>query len=165
MLTFPDRLTTPSDAFWEARPMTTNTLQSLAETTRKYFTTDTRTDGTEFIKGSDDAPEWVKEMCQDAHGKMFPDDWRYAFIVEALDALADHDDPDDISMEADIYTHELTAWLASRVDRSCYCDQAMEEYGSKFPGVFAVLSLGQIAEKEEVLASVRAFLETRIDNS
>lgn len=69
-----------------------------------------------------------------------PDDWRYQFIVDSLDALSEESDPDDIQPGGDIYTHDLTGWIHSRVDR---------------------LS----AERTEVLSSVRWFLESMIEES
>jgi hypothetical protein len=46
---------------------------------------------------------------------MLPDDWRYQFIEEALDAISE--DGEDAQLEPAIYTHELTGWLHSRADR------------------------------------------------
>lgn len=144
--------------------MTTEmTLQTLAESVRKSFVQDKREDGTAFWKRVDGTPDWVQELCLQAHGDMMPDDWRYAFIVEALDALEENEDPDDITLEADIYTHELTTWLGSRADRFGYCDEAYADYGLEtFPGTIELLQLGQAAEKREVLDLVRSSLESYI---
>ena len=119
------------------------------------------------------APEWVRDMCHAAHqdgsnGGMMPDNWRYSFIVEALDALSEADEPDHIELDADIYTSELTAWLGSRNDRSGYCDQAADEYGidpeadviRHQPPLHLRLMWGQKYEKHEVLTAVREYLET-----
>jgi hypothetical protein len=35
-----------------------------------------------------DAPEWMTEFVHEAHGDMFPDDHRYEFIRDALEASA-----------------------------------------------------------------------------
>jgi hypothetical protein len=143
---------------------TQETVQTLAESTHKLFVKDTRTsNGEEFWKTTDDAPEWVKEMCREAHGEMMPDDWRYAFIVEALDALAESEDPDEASVESDIYTHELTGWLHSRADRYDYCDEAYKERGGHFTNTVELLMIGQALEKAEVLVSVRASLEAQLE--
>lgn len=137
------------------------TLQTLAESVRKSFVQDKREDGTTFWKT--DSDERIQELCHEAHGDMMPDDWRYAFIVEALDALAECDDVDEADVEADIYTHVLTAWIASRDDRYAYCDEAMSDMGIEtFPGTIELLQLGQAAEKREVLDLVRSSLESYI---
>ena len=142
-------------------------LQKLAEQFSAYFTTDKRDDGTEFVKGKDnlteEQTEKLRDLCHDAHGDMMPDDHRYAFIEEALDALAEYEDPDEITLEPDIYTHDLTAWLGSRTDRWNYCDEAMEEYGDSGFDTLQRISLGQMFEKQEVLGLVRAWLETELE--
>jgi hypothetical protein len=139
------------------------TIRALADATRNLFVKATRNDGSVFWKRTDSAPEWVETMVHDAHGEMLPDDWRYAFIVEALDALAESEDPDEASVESDIYTHELTGWLHSRADRYDYCDEAYKERGGHFTNTVELLMIGQALEKAEVLVSVRASLEAQLE--
>jgi hypothetical protein len=73
-------------------------------------------------------------------------------VVESLDAIAE--DGEDAELEADLYTAELTAWVASRPDRLAYCDEALSEWGGGFKDTFHLLQLGQYAERQEVLGSV-----------
>lgn len=145
--------------------MTTTSIQTLATEVRAMFHESTRTDGTKYWT-YDHSPDrqWIQDMCLAAHGDMSPDDWRYAFIVEALDALSENEDSDDVDLEADIYTHELTAWLGSRADRYAYCDQWIEDTGGEFGGTIALLSAGQYTEKREVLDSIRASLSDRAES-
>lgn len=146
--------------------MTTTSIQSLASEARALFHESTRTDGSKYLTyDHSTAPDWIQPMCLEAHGDMSPDDHRYAFIVEALDALAEFEDSDDAEVEADIYTHELTSWLASRADRSSYCDEWMSDTGSTFTNTIDLIMGGQYQEKREVLDSVRSFLESRIADS
>jgi hypothetical protein len=148
--------------------MTTTSIQTLATEARSFMVSKTRDDGSKFWSRSDDAPQWVHDLCFAAHdaGDMLPDDHRYAFIVEALDALSDTEDADDVDLEADIYTHELCAWLSSRVDRSGYCDSAMDEFGiTEYKSLVEHLQIGQAYEKAEVLGSVRWSLETRAEET
>lgn len=101
---------------------------------RSYFTTMKRGEDTIWVR-KDDAPEWINDFCMEAHGTdMFPDDWRYEIIVEALDFLIDNDiDPDDSDMahafadDVDVYTSDLFEWAGSHLNRQGYVDQAMEE--------------------------------------
>lgn len=137
------------------------TVQQLAQTYAACFVTDKRDDGTAFVKTRDGSPEELQALCMHAHGDMFPDDHRYAFIEEVLIALSETEDPDEIQLEADIYTHELTGWLNSRADRCGYCDEAVEEYGSRPATTFELLQWGQAFEKAEVLGLVREWLEER----
>jgi hypothetical protein len=146
------------------------TLQELAVEASGWFTrhkrneTDSDNDAIYVLK--DGHPDWVKELAHKAHGDMLPDDWRFEFIVGALDALAENPDPDDITMDSDVYTHDLLAWLSSRIDRTSYVDEAVGEYlGDKWPdgGITTAIGWGQIQEKTEVLGLVRSYLEDRLE--
>jgi len=139
------------------------TIQELATKYAAFFITDKRDDGTEFVMTKDRSPAELQELCMHAHADMFPDDWRYTFIEEALIALSEEEHSEEIILEADIYTHELTSWLNSRADRCGYCDAAMEEYGSPFRSTFDLLQAGQCHEKNEVLGLVRQWLEERTE--
>lgn len=113
--------------------------------------------GEEFRRLKDDAPEWMTDVCRQAHdkGEILPDDWRYRFIEEAVDALASHDSPDTArdSLEPDIYTSDLTGWLHSRNSRAWYLDEAAREYG-QFRDGLQLLAAGQMREKEETFQQV-----------
>ena len=125
-----------------------------------YFEKANRTNGVEFWKVKDGAPQWVTDLCFASHsdGAMLPDDWRYVFIVEALVALEE-----EIELEPDIYTSELCAWLASNVNRVGYVDDARDEWGGDVKSIVDELQLGQLTEKREVLDQVTAFLEALIE--
>lgn len=122
----------------------------------------TRADEHTFWCLTDGSPDWMKDLCHDAHGDMMPDDHRYSFIVGALTVLAE-DDQDGDSIEADCYTADLTGWLQSRTDRFAYCDQAVEE-GYGFTDTVTLLALGQLMEKREVFELVKASLEAQVDD-
>lgn len=140
-------------------------IQELAKEASEYLTRDTRNDGKAFVKQTDNAPEWFNTLCREAHGDMLPDDYRYEFIEEALDAIAECEGPaDEIQLEADIYTHYLLKWLASRSDRYSFVDDAVADYGVPEPfDTIKVIAWGQLREKEEVLYSVISSLEARLE--
>lgn len=142
-----------------------STLQTIANEARSHFYQIKRGEQSIWTR-KDDAPQWVQDMVFAAHeaGDMWPDDWRYAFIVESLDALADHDDADSArdSIEADIYTSDLTSWLNSRADRTSYVDDAREEFGESDNGIVGMLQMGQLAERWEVFDSIVSFLADRL---
>jgi hypothetical protein len=130
------------------------------------FEGDTRaTTGEEFRRLKDGSPEWMTTVCRKAHddARLLPDDWRYAFIEDAVDALADHEDTDDARgrLEPDIYTHDLTGWLHSLNGRVYYLDEALTEHGS-FRDGFQLLATAQMLEKEEVFQQVVAALEEQL---
>lgn len=123
-----------------------------------------------IILVKDDAPEWVSDLCHKAHQDgsdsiglgMLPDDWRYVFISEALDAIAESDDDADLDElayefadDVDIYTSKLTEWLGSRADRHGYVDEAREEFGEgSLTGIMGDIARGQYMERREVFGLV-----------
>lgn len=137
-----------------------DTIQSKATAALEWFERKQRGDERIWVT-KDGKPEWVVDMCREAHdaGDMFPDDLRYEYIEEALCALSEAGEADDIEIEADIYTHDLTAWLHSRADRPGYCDMAQEEgLIPEDAGMWQRLGAGQYMEKREVLDALIGFL-------
>jgi hypothetical protein len=145
-----------------------NTLHTLARQMSLAFEIATRSaTGETFRKLTDNAPQWMTTVCRKAHddARLLPDDWRYAFIEQAVDALAGHEDADDArsSLEPDIYTSGLTAWLHSHNDRVYYLGEALREYGTCRDG-FQLLAAAQMIEKEEVFQQVLAALEDQLND-
>lgn len=125
-----------------------------------------RREGVEVLIRDSNQDDALQAMCREAHGDMFPDDWRYSFIVEALDRITEYEDLDaaESEIEADIYTADRLAWLASRLDRSNYVDDAINEYGwDGKGGIVEAIGLGQIAERSEVFQIVRQWCEAQAE--
>lgn len=146
------------------------TIEEFAREMSQAFTEGgPRNDGSKFRVLKDGHPEWMTEVAHEAHGDMLPDDWRYEFIEAACDAIADNDgDLDEArdSLEADIYTHDLTGWLHSRADRHGYCDEAAEEYGwelNRDNNMIALIQIGQLREKQETFDLVAKALGDLVD--
>lgn len=135
-------------------------LQEKAKLARSWLVQKKREDGTPFYCSKDNAPEWVADMCHEAHGQMLPDDWRYSFIVESLDALAESEDADDAysQLDADIRNADILDWVGSHGYRIGYVDDAVGEYGHG-DSVIDDIMRGQLTEKYEVFNSVREFLD------
>lgn len=142
-----------------------DTIQDFAATARAYFVEKKRTNGDMFWFVADEAPEWVRDLCYVAHdfGSVMAEDWRYQFIVDALDAFEECDDPDDVLPEAPHTVSEKTAWLASRNDRYDYVDEAVRELGHG-ESIIDDIAMGMEAEMREVFDSVRSSLEEMIEN-
>ena len=150
----------------------TNDIRTLAREALDYHVAATREgSGERFDKFRDGAPAWTRDLALYAHegGDILPDDWRYACMFAALEAIADADAGADVSdvghdfadAYVDVYTSALTAWLASSVRRIGYVDEACEEFGiADDAGEDRRIALGQYAEAVEVFASVVAFLAT-----
>jgi hypothetical protein len=139
----------------------TASLQSLAAEMSQAFEGATRPSGEPFRKLKDGSPSWMTAVCRQAHdeGQLLPDDWRYVFIEEAVEALTLHEDLDEARshLEPDVYTSDLTAWLHSSNSRVYYLGEALAEYGT-FRDGFQLLAAAQMIEKEEVFQQVLAAL-------
>jgi len=138
-------------------------LTERATLARTFFEQDKRTDGTEYWRATNAAPDWVSPLlCRAAHDGMLPDDWRYRFTVDALDILSETDNEDEITErldnDVDVYYGALALWLASHSERFGYCDEAAEELGADKMPISQRIQIGQLAERREVLNAVRAFL-------
>lgn len=136
-------------------------IQGLAKEARSGLECKFRADGEPFYCLKDQASDWIKALVHAAHGDMLPDDYRYEFIVNALDHLTDCENPDDArdSIEADCYTSDLTDWLSSHNSRLAYCDD--NDYTQSDSSMFTRLQNGQLAERDEVFESVLSSLEER----
>jgi hypothetical protein len=138
-------------------------IQKSAKEAFRALETKKRDNGDSYQAFKSGSPEWMKNLAREAHGDMLPDDFRYEFIAEALEAISRYDDTDEArdSLEADIYTHGLTRWLHSRNDRTSYVDQAIQEFGVS--STDQALGLGQLLEKQEIFDLVVSFLENLDD--
>ena len=114
-------------------PETETTIQTLAAEAGACFETATRSrvvggsgelEEDRYVRVKDGSPEWVTELVHAAHDDMLPDDWRYEKIADALEYIAEVDDPDDsgefADQAVDIYTGARLAWLASHLSRPGY---------------------------------------------
>ena len=141
---------------------TTNTIATLAAEANTFLYRDSETDR---VLKKDGTPAWVVELCRTAHGELFPDDWRYEFIQDALNWLEeDGNDPDDYTADLDSlypYTADRLKWLGTGY-RMGYCDDALAEMG-KPDSMNSLIAWGMAAELEEVFHLVRAALESRLE--
>ena len=146
------------------------TVQELAKLARCAFSLETRDNGDDYIiaeywTANRCAPDWIGELVRTAHGDMFPDDYRYAFIVEALDALEEAEDLDEArySFEFEPYLSRLADWLGSHNHRFSYCDEWAEKIGfANVKDTYYLLAGGHLQERLEVLHSVCASLEAHL---
>ena len=139
-------------------------IRILAGEALSYFEYRERLDGTGYWALEDDAPEWVRNLVWVAHAKgvLLPEDFRYLFIVEALEAIAENPEEPGSLLEPDVYTSELIKWLdASPSYRMVLVNEAVDQFG--WSSLFDALQAGQLLEKEEVAHLVRKFLEKKIE--
>ena len=142
------------------------TVQELAKLARCAFSLETRDNGSEYWNRNQCAPEWIMELCHTAHGDMLPDDYRYRFIVQALDALEEAEDPDEArdGYEVEYRYYRVVEWLSSHPARRLeYCDDAVREFGLSSDATTATqLQIGHLSERLEVLELVRGSLEQQL---
>lgn len=139
------------------------TIETMASEASAMFETRTRDSGETFYARKDGAPEWLEDLCHEAHESMLPDDHRYAMIVGALDAIGEGDEDGD-TLEPDVYTSDLLAWLGSNATRKGYCDDAARDgLLSDDANMDDRLMVGQLQEMREVHGLVLDFLRTRLE--
>jgi len=148
-----------------------STWHDIATEAQDWMTSDERDNGQRFVHFKEGYPEWLRDMAYAAHdnGEMFPDDYRYLFMEDIIDALTDRDpestDPEEVAYELEpaIYTSELTAWLDSRNSRVYYLGEVMEEFGGEVRDGFQLLGMAYNAEQREVASSVVQFVLKRAE--
>lgn len=110
----------------------------------------------------------MNDLCRDAHGRMLPDDFKFEFIHDALQAIADHDETDEArdSLAPDTWTKSRLDWLASNLSRTEYVNQAVQDFGHPVNfDVAEVIGQGQLLEMQEVFDSVVNSLEENEDET
>ena len=138
-------------------------VRELAEEALGYFETlKNNPEDMLTYRKKDDAPEWVNNMVYEAHnsGEYLPDDYRFRWLVDTLEAIAETDNEDDATerineIEPFAYYKDLTHWLDSNILRVHYLDDVVETYGA----VKNVLAYAMKIEIEEVGFTVLGYLQ------
>lgn len=93
----------------------------------------------------------------------------YDFVNEAVGVIADcEDDEDEIrdainEIEADVYTAELTAWLAENVNHVNFISDVLSEFGEDIGDGFQLLAAAQAEHKHQVANAVYEALKALAD--
>ena len=97
-------------------------------------------------------PTWVRDIIHIAQaGFVAPEDWRYAFTVEALSHISKSADPDIIPHRRDRAVEDLHAWFKASESRYAYVGQAAQRFGGCTErGIEWVLAHGLMLEQQEV---------------
>lgn len=157
--------------------MTTN-VQKIAEALYDAFETDTRDDGTEFVKLKDGSPEWMSEAARAAHDAVdeMPDDAVYECIKSAASYIHDNDHDSDSAHEfadgeVSVYNAARVAWLAEKpLIRGPLCDEAAEETGWRFDGdrvsssgIFGLIACGWYEWARRIYDAIAEACEAQAD--
>ena len=145
------------------------TFQDIMKELSAAFVSDTRTDGGRFWKLRDDAPKWLQGSdfalaVHQAVDDRAPDDWVYESMAHLADTMAGYDfDDADAARDSvseiadgavDVYTSDLTAWLASRLDNVALVTEAREELGPSDDGVDREIMRGQYLGLERIAYAI-----------
>lgn len=152
---------------------TETTIYSLAAEMASWFESRTRANGDKFLALKDGHPEWMKQVCFEAHdsptvGTIMPDDYRYKMIRECLDIIAECTNEDELEdakwdrLSAPDYTHDLLHWLASHNCRAEFCDVYADEMGQRSDLIGQIVD-GYSYELREVFDLVVGALNTVLE--
>lgn len=143
------------------------TIQDLANKMLEQFETKGREGGGTFQTLKDAAPDWMTDVCREAHDDFLPDDFIYSVIVDSLEALTNYDDESEArdSLEPDIYNRDLLAWVSSNLHRAGYVNDAVSEGMVDLTSfdLFSALQAGQIQEKQVIFDGVVRALTDKLD--
>lgn len=127
-------------------------LKDIAKFIQKRLTTKRRDSGESYVSATDDTPQWIVNLFHEAHGDMLPDDYKYEYIQDSIEWIADGNDLESPDIEADVYTEDLIKWLGSHIGtRPNYVDEAVAQFGGHSDqGIVGDIMMGQAMEKDEV---------------
>ena len=123
-----------------------------------------------FYLRHETSPDWVADLIKAVQGEMLPDDYKYKFVVDALEALAEYDTDDAhmIILEGvDDTTHRLFHWVQSHGYRRGYASEALEianANGKTFDDVDSIFTDAQTIEVSEVYHLVLSTLENLVND-
>lgn len=162
-----------------------NSLLAVATELRGALVANKRADGSRFICVSDTAPAWIRAenktllpLSLRVHNVLDdrgPDDWVYSVMDEIANGFTDRlayapDVSDDALSEivdgcCDIYTTNLTAWMAESLNNVSLVELAAMEYGTcGFPlDVEKVIRQGQYYAIDRIARAMLAELQREVE--
>jgi len=113
-------------------------------------------------------PQWIQDMIYECHyNGMLPDDYVFEWVYEIcneISELSDDDDPTEIEVFADTYTHDLLKWLSSNLARLDFVEDAIDEGYEGKCDLALMIGIGQEKEKREVLWTIVEHLQNRLED-
>lgn len=111
--------------------------------------------------------DFMRDCHSDEITDMPPDDHKFLFIVQSLNAIANskgEDAPKYADCLGDSYTsnHDLCSWLASNTSRYLYCNKATDRNGQT-KGIMQTLRNGYDLERELVFNKTVDYLTTLLE--
>jgi len=119
-----------------------------------------------------DRPSDLFDSVYKAHGERLPNDWIFNIYYSILESLSGYEidsmeNIDDKRAElvdslVNVYTSDLTAWLASDINNVYYLTEAIDQYEAK--DGFRALATAQSIFIDEIFGEVVSLLESGEDN-
>lgn len=123
-----------------------------------YFITKTRQDEKRFICLKDNPPAELYNLVSEIHEHFFfnalPNDWIYATIFEAFEAI--ELDGENYNVNADVYTYDLNKWTQNSFSHE-YLNEALEKH--RYKDFYDLIMDAQVIAKNRIYSAVELFLE------
>lgn len=137
-------------------------IRKLSAEAYGYLERACRGDGSMYVCRKNGSPEWVTDLCRDAHGDSFPDDWIYEQIANCLESILDNDCEygarDAAESAGDVYSSDLLDWARGR---GWYVDEAIRDGARTMD---AAIMQGQQTMIGEIFDSIVTFLSNMADD-
>ncbi len=134
-----------------------------------YFTTGHRGNGETFTHLTSDAPRWLSDAVMKAHDDEGPNDWRYDMCLGIAEAIAMCDEVNEetvyelnLGSLVDVYTSELTGWLAAHVNRLSLVDEVRESWG--YADSVSTFNILQGAQLYAIEGMARILIDAILEN-
>ena len=133
---------------------------TMAQALSKQFEGAERNDGTKYrrLKEDEHYQEWMKDVIFAGHLDRMPNNTMYNACENVIDEIADLDEDleddeilDNLELEADCYTSDLTGWLNADNRNVYYLDEAIAN-GAK--DGFQALAMAQSEFYREVAQAI-----------
>jgi hypothetical protein len=129
------------------------TIQELASRFLQYFQYQTRGEEHRYTL-SDDAPQELRSLVEQAAGELPGDEWRYRFTYDALGVIARAECAEEECIETEIDSNELPRWLRSHPSRAVYVNTGIRDTtglpDSEQFDIFEVIRVGYYLERNGV---------------
>jgi len=131
-------------------------IRKLSAEAYGYLERARRDDGSRYVRRKNGSPEWVADLCREAHGNSLPDNWIYEQIANCLASILDNDCEDDALEDAesaiDVYSSDLLDWANGRAE---YVDDAIRDGAQDLS---SAIMMGQQAMIGEIFYAIVSFL-------
>lgn len=138
-------------------------LQNKIQKYSDMFESKTRENGESYVVLKKDRADKLQESVYQAHGDRMPNDWIYGTYADLMQRLTEYDinSIDDVyeyqgeivDGAVDVYTADLTQWLADDIRNVDYITQAVDTFGNQKDGA-GLLATAQYMAIDEIYGHI-----------